>query len=208
MTCEQPNEQTKAALDIFIDIYGFPAWETNPKEGQSKSQIIHVWNEALQGYSVEQIEEAAFHIVRSQKSMRFPTISHLRSYLFDKEKEGRLKEQLAEIQRKLSMPRVETDPIRKRAGNFYVNGRKVLYGAYEWCAGKVLRDVQAQYPKLEGYTALVRKADALGWLDNGRIIDYIYEHMGWDKPAASQPEDFDTFKSIGNCFPSGWEKKD
>lgn len=180
---EKASLQTKTVLKIFADIYGIPSWQKNPKEGQDVSKIIKLWNETLHGYSLVQVEEAAFHIVRQQKSMRFPTISHMRVQLFDKSKEEDLKKQLAEMEKKLSEPREETDPIRKRMSSFYVGGHKVLPGVYEWAARQVLQDVERAFPELRfsSYGKVVRKAEELGWLDSGKIIDYCKEIGGYNE---------------------------
>ena len=190
MINEQPNLQTSTALKIFVDFYGFPSWENNPKEGQNRNEIIKLWNETLKGYSEHQIEEAAFNIVRNQRTMKFPTISHMRAQLFDKSKDAEIQQQLAELKRRLAEPRVETDPIRKRAGSFYVRGRKVLPGFYEDAARRVLNDVRVAYPELRdgGYTELVRKADSLGWLDTGPILKHCAELMGFDEPPSQSEE--------------------
>ena len=102
---EKASLQTKTVLKIFADIYGIPSWQKNPKDGQDVGKIIKLWNETLHGYSLAQVEEAAFRIVRQQKSMRFPTISHVRAQLFDKSKEEDIKQQIAEIEKKLREPR-------------------------------------------------------------------------------------------------------
>ena len=179
---EKASLQTKTVLKIFADIYGIPSWQKNPKDGQDVSKIIKLWNETLHGYSLAQVEEAAFRIVRQQKSMRFPTISHVRAQLFDKSKEEDIKQQIAEIEKKLREPREETDPIRKRMCSFYVGGHKVLPGVYEWAAKQVLNDVERAYPELKfsSYGPLVRKAEELGWLDSGKIIDYCKEIGGYN----------------------------
>ena len=194
MTNEQPNLQTSTALKIFVDFYGFPSWENNPKEGQNRNQIIKLWNESLEGYSEHQIEEAAFNIVRNQRSMKFPTISHMRAQLFDKSKDAEIQQRLAELEKLRSEPRVETDPIRKRAGSFYVCGRKVLPGFYEDAAHRVLNDVRSAYPELRdgGYTELVRKADSLGWLDTGPILKHCAEIMGLEDVSFQNEEPQDT----------------
>lgn len=178
---DQATLQTKTVLKIFADIYGVPSWQNNPKDGQEVGKIIKLWNETLYGYSLAQVEEAAFHIVRFQKTMRFPTVSHMRAQLFDKSKEADLKKQISELEKKLSEPRIENDPIRKRMRTFYVAGRKVLPGVYEYAAKKVLKDVEQTFPalKLADYGTLVKKADELGWLDQGKIIDYCIEIGGY-----------------------------
>ena len=174
---EKASLQTKTVLKIFADIYGIPSWQKNPRDGQDVAKIIKLWNDTLHGYSINQVEEAAFLIVRSQKSMRFPTVSHMRAQLFDKSKEEDVKKQLVELHKKLSEVREETDPIRKRMCSFYIDGHKVLPGTYEWAAKKVMDDVIHSFPEFRNsnYGPLVRKAEELGWLDSGKIIDYCKE---------------------------------
>ncbi len=171
------NIQTLTVLTIFIEIYGYPKWLTSPKSGQNIKEIISRWNTELDGYSIEQVKEAAYKVVRFKKSMSYPTVSHMLVYLYDVDKEANLNEELAELQRKLSTPRVETDPIRKRKSNFHIGDQLVLPGAYEVASRRILNEVAEQFPKLKGYTEIVRKAEALGLLDGGRIINYICEYM-------------------------------
>ncbi len=75
------NMQFEAVFGIFSDIYGMPNWETKPKEGQDRDEIIRRWSEALKPYTVEQVKTAAYKVVKFGKVRTFPTISHVLSEL-------------------------------------------------------------------------------------------------------------------------------
>lgn len=91
-------EQTKQALKIFTDIYGYPKWE---KDGQNKEEILSMWDDELKPYSVEQVKKACFHLCKYRKVMTFPTISHLMSELCDEEKDVKTDNQTQFILRTL-----------------------------------------------------------------------------------------------------------
>lgn len=75
--------QFDEAFKILSDVYGYPKWEINPKEGQSKDEIIRVWQDELRPYSVGQVKAACYRLIKYRKAMTFPTISHLMSELVD-----------------------------------------------------------------------------------------------------------------------------
>lgn len=81
------NIQTETAINIFNDIYGYPKWQRETKDGQSYDEIIKLWDGELKGYTVQQIKTACYHITKYRKNMAYPTLSHLLSELVDEEKE-------------------------------------------------------------------------------------------------------------------------
>jgi len=93
------KEQTETAMKIFTDIYGMPKWEKEEKDGQDYNEIIALWDNELKCYSVDQVRQASYRVVKYRKSMTFPTISHLLSELCDTEKE---EEKGDEVQKCLS----------------------------------------------------------------------------------------------------------
>ena len=80
------NEQFELAIRIFSDIYGTPKWEDNPKEGQSIDAITQMWCSELKNYTLDQVREACYWLVRKRKTMTFPTISHLMAELVGQER--------------------------------------------------------------------------------------------------------------------------
>jgi hypothetical protein len=78
--------QTQTAMRILADIYGYPKWEKETKDGQSYDKIIELWDNELSEYTPEQIKIACYRLIKYRKVMTFPTISHLMSELVDEEK--------------------------------------------------------------------------------------------------------------------------
>jgi len=78
--------QTQTAMNILTDIYGYPKWEKETKDGQSYDKIIELWDNELSEYTPEQIKTACYRLIKYRKAMTFPTISHLMSELVDEEK--------------------------------------------------------------------------------------------------------------------------
>ena len=83
------KENTRLAMNIFVDIYGQPNWETKPKEGQSKLEILALWDKELEGYADYQVKDACYRLCKYKKAMTFPTISHLMAELVDNKKEDK-----------------------------------------------------------------------------------------------------------------------
>jgi len=79
--------QFEEAMRIFTDIYGYPKWEKEAKDGQSRDAIVSLWDRELREYTVQDVKEACYRLIRYRKTMTFPTISHLMSELIDKQKE-------------------------------------------------------------------------------------------------------------------------
>ena len=79
------NIQTQTAMNILSDIYGYPKWDKEAKEGQSPEKIIEVWDKELSGYTQDQVKQACYRLVKYRKAMTFPTISHMMSELVDEE---------------------------------------------------------------------------------------------------------------------------
>lgn len=79
------NEQFQTAFDILTAYYGLPAWELKPKEGQSREEIIRIWCDELQVYSVEQVRAACAWLTRRKKTMIFPTLNLLLCELIGQE---------------------------------------------------------------------------------------------------------------------------
>ena len=79
------NIQTQTAMEILSDIYGYPKWDKEAKEGQSPEKIIELWDKELSGYTSDQVKQACYRLVKYRKAMTFPTISHLMSELVDEE---------------------------------------------------------------------------------------------------------------------------
>lgn len=75
------NLQFEAAFQILVAIYGMPAWDVKPKEGQNRDEIIRLWCEELKSYTTDQIKTACYWLVRKRRSMTFPTIHHLKAEL-------------------------------------------------------------------------------------------------------------------------------
>lgn len=71
------NIQFDTAFKIFVDLYGMPNWETNPKDGQKREEIIDMWSENLKRYTVDQVKQAAYRVYKFSKSRSFPTLNHL-----------------------------------------------------------------------------------------------------------------------------------
>lgn len=82
------NIQFETAFQVFTDIYGLPKWEEAPKEGQNKEKIIETWCNELKGYTVEQVKEACFKVIRWGKIKTFPTLSHLLAQLSEVKQEN------------------------------------------------------------------------------------------------------------------------
>lgn len=80
------NDQTNVALRILSDIYGYPQWEKNTKDGQNADEIIKIWAEELGNYTIEQVKNACYRVAKFRKSMTFPTISHIMAELVDEKK--------------------------------------------------------------------------------------------------------------------------
>lgn len=91
--------QFHEAFKIFSDVYGYPKWEVDPKEGQSKDEIVKMWQEELRPYSVGQVKTACYKVVKYRKAMTFPTISHLMSQLVDIKPESNEETEAAKIKR-------------------------------------------------------------------------------------------------------------
>lgn len=72
-------------MNILSDIYGYPKWDKEAKEGQSPEKIIEVWDKELSGYTQDQVKQACYRLVKYRKAMTFPTISHMMSELVDEE---------------------------------------------------------------------------------------------------------------------------
>ncbi len=157
------SPQTSSVLGIFMEMYGLPEW-LNDKH---MDKIIARWNAALHDYSLEQSREAAYKTARYSRT--FPTLSHVLSQLFDQPKEAVYTTTLPTQERY----NIDNDPIRRRKVNFSIKDKPVLPAVYENAARYVLRDVSIKFPDLEGYSQLVYKAEALGWLDGRKIKSYI-----------------------------------
>ena len=80
------NIQTETAIKIFNDIYGYPKWQKEAKDGQNYEEIIKLWDGELKDYTVQQVKTACYHIIKYRKNMTYPTISHLLAELVDEEK--------------------------------------------------------------------------------------------------------------------------
>ena len=91
--------QFEEAMRIFTDIYGFPKWEKETKDGQSREAIVALWDRELKEYTVQDVKEACYRIIRYRKTMTFPTISHLMSELVENKKKEPTKDEV--IQRTL-----------------------------------------------------------------------------------------------------------
>lgn len=75
--------QFEEAFNRFVDVYGLPAWEEKPKSGQSREEIVRMWEDELKRFTVEQVRSACYRVIRFKKNMSFPTISHLMAQLVD-----------------------------------------------------------------------------------------------------------------------------
>lgn len=91
------NIQTETAINIFNDIYGYPKWQKETKDGQSYDEIIKLWDGELKGYTVQQIKTACYHIIKYRKNMTYPTLSHLLAELVDEEKEENKGDELQRV---------------------------------------------------------------------------------------------------------------
>ena len=80
------NEQFRTAMSVLSDIYGYPQWETNTKDGQNADEIAKLWSEELSQYTPEQVKSACYRVIKFRKSMTFPTISHIMAELVDEKK--------------------------------------------------------------------------------------------------------------------------
>jgi len=80
------SQQYEVAVKIFSDIYGYPKWETKTKEGQNIQEIIKLWDAELCHYSVEQVRDACYRIVKYRKAQTFPTLSHILAELVEEKK--------------------------------------------------------------------------------------------------------------------------
>lgn len=80
------NEQFKTAMGVLSDIYGYPQWETNTKDGQNADEIAKLWSKELSQYTPEQVKSACYRVIKFRKSMTFPTISHIMAELVDEKK--------------------------------------------------------------------------------------------------------------------------
>lgn len=80
--------QFEEAFNRFVDVYGLPAWEEKPKSGQSREEIVRMWETELKPFTVEQVRQACYRVIRFKKNMSFPTISHLMAQLVDEQTEA------------------------------------------------------------------------------------------------------------------------
>lgn len=80
--------QFEEAFNRFVDVYGLPVWEEKPKSGQSREEIVRMWENELRGFTVEQVRSACYRVIRFKKNMSFPTISHLMAQLVDEQRSG------------------------------------------------------------------------------------------------------------------------
>ena len=155
------NEQTETAMHILSDIYGYPKWETNTKDGQSADEIMKLWADELGHYSVEQVKQACYRLAKYRKAMTFPTISHLMAELCDEEKE---KDTENEPQRVLKVllnrqPPFDEDVIQRVMWMSY----KMKYKNYEPDKDKLLGDEYKSSPEVQenneltGYGHLIKK---------------------------------------------------
>lgn len=86
------NRQFRVAFEILSAYYGLPKWESNPKEGQSRDEIVNTWCCELSKYTVDQVREACYWLTRRIRTMAFPTIAVLMNELLNKEPENIEKE--------------------------------------------------------------------------------------------------------------------
>lgn len=84
------NLQFKEAFEILSNYYGYPNWENNPKEGQKRDDIIDSWSKELSSYTVSDIKNACFWLVKKKKTMTFPSLSVLLNELFLTKKDERI----------------------------------------------------------------------------------------------------------------------
>lgn len=80
------SQQYEVAVKILSDIYGYPKWEVNTKDGQNIQEIVKLWEQELGNYSVEQVKDACYRIAKYRKAQTFPTLSHLLAELVEEKK--------------------------------------------------------------------------------------------------------------------------
>lgn len=155
------NEQTSMAMRILSDIYGYPQWEKNTKDGQNADEIIKLWSDELGHYTTEQVKQACYRLAKYRKAMTFPTISHLMAELCDEEKE---KDTETEPQRVLKevlnhQPPFDDDVIQRVMWMSY----RIKYKDYDPNSDKLLDDQYKtksevnQQNELTGYGHLIKK---------------------------------------------------
>ena len=156
--------QFEVAFSTLVDFYGEPKWEENPKVGQSREQIIKIWESELKDYSESQVREACYKLFRFRKAMTFPTISHLKAMLFDEE------------------PNYE--PEKKEPNNYSCPeidlyeecGSHCIFGKFRYAFQKMVEDFKAFNPESDRMTfadgSLVKAMQNNGWWSN-KIGEYL-----------------------------------
>ena len=158
------SSQFDVAFSTLVDFYGEPKWEENPKVGQSKEQIIKIWEAELKDYSDSQVREACYKLFRFRKAMTFQTISHLKAMLFDEE------------------PTIE--PEKREPKNYSCPeidlyeecGQPCAFGKFRYAFAKMVQDFKAFNPEADKM-AFSNGALAKAMKNNNWWTDKIGEYL-------------------------------
>lgn len=132
------SQQYETAMKIFSDIYGYPKWETNTKDGQNVMEIVKIWEDELKKYTPEQVKQACYKVVKYRKTQTFPTISHLMSELCEEESITDKEDEISKVLKELlnRRPPFDEDVIQR----IMWKGYKFKYNNYNPNEDKLLED--------------------------------------------------------------------